>query len=452
MTVQKPGSRSTNGRLIRRDGRAEIKSRPRLALTRELPSPTVLAARRPGLGARMNPPPFRAKGADDEEGAAVLGGPGTDCHRGLLLASAAAVCVVSARSDVRARVRGAARLCRGPLPAGAAALHSGAAELHARPSGPCLHLLLGTVRPARRSTAPPIACRTGGPFRRGRSRLAPLSTGQHLFPSPVACDLFVAPSARVPRRAPRGTRSPPRCAHALFGQTVSAFRCGIAPLCARPGLWIAAGLTLLGLVAGQPCARAERVVSAGHGMVVSVSQPASEAGRGVLQDGGNAVDAAVATAFALAVTFPEAGNIGGGGFMLISPSDHRETVCVDYRETAPAASTAEMYLGQTSRSGSRWSPRRARCAAWLWPTSGTAGWPGRPACAGRETGVGRVCARSGYGPLAQRGAVRLERLRRTAARLRQAGRHALAGGRPPASAGFGRHARPDRRRRGPCVL
>ena len=79
------------------------------------------------------------------------------------------------------------------------------------------------------------------------------------------------------------------------------------------------------------------------GMVVSVSQPASETGVAILQHGGNAVDAAVATAFALAVTWPEAGNLGGGGFMLVAPGGKAEPTFFDYRETAPAAATKEMF-------------------------------------------------------------------------------------------------------------
>src|SRR5262249_11288436 len=61
--------------------------------------------------------------------------------------------------------------------------------------------------------------------------------------------------------------------------------------------------------------------------------------------GGNAVDAAVATAFALAVTFPEAGNIGGGGFMMIWPGDGKQPVCIDYRERAPAAARRDTFAG-----------------------------------------------------------------------------------------------------------
>ena len=78
------------------------------------------------------------------------------------------------------------------------------------------------------------------------------------------------------------------------------------------------------------------------GVVVSVSPPASTVGGDVLSRGGNAVDAAVATAFALAVTWPEAGNIGGGGFMLVAePGD--DPICIDYREIAPAAASQDMY-------------------------------------------------------------------------------------------------------------
>ncbi len=80
-----------------------------------------------------------------------------------------------------------------------------------------------------------------------------------------------------------------------------------------------------------------------HGAVVCVSIDASRVGRDVMMRGGNAVDAAVATAFALAVTFPEAGNIGGGGFMVIYPGKDAQPMVVDYRETGPAAAKADMF-------------------------------------------------------------------------------------------------------------
>ena len=85
-----------------------------------------------------------------------------------------------------------------------------------------------------------------------------------------------------------------------------------------------------------------RGADATNGMVVSASAIASEAGARVLAAGGNAVDAAVATGFALAVTYPTAGNIGGGGFMVIRFPDGRATT-VDFREKAPAAATPEMF-------------------------------------------------------------------------------------------------------------
>ena len=80
-----------------------------------------------------------------------------------------------------------------------------------------------------------------------------------------------------------------------------------------------------------------------HAMVVSNSMLASEAGLEILKQGGSAVDAAVATGFALAVTFPFAGNIGGGGFMNIRMADGR-SAAIDYREVAPLASTRNMYV------------------------------------------------------------------------------------------------------------
>ncbi|HEY4099841.1 MAG TPA: gamma-glutamyltransferase [Gemmatimonadales bacterium] len=91
-----------------------------------------------------------------------------------------------------------------------------------------------------------------------------------------------------------------------------------------------------------------RVATGAHGMVASGSAIASEVGRDILKAGGNAVDAAVATGFALEVTHPEAGNIGGGGFMMIRMKDGR-TYALDYRETAPAAATRNMYLDSTGK-------------------------------------------------------------------------------------------------------
>ena len=82
---------------------------------------------------------------------------------------------------------------------------------------------------------------------------------------------------------------------------------------------------------------------ANNGMVVSANAISSEIGKQVLQDGGSAVDAAVATAFALAVTHPTAGNIGGGGFLIYRPAKGDPTA-YDFREVGPGASYPEMWL------------------------------------------------------------------------------------------------------------
>ena len=104
---------------------------------------------------------------------------------------------------------------------------------------------------------------------------------------------------------------------------------------------LATGLTLA-LLSTSVRGAAPAPLGAEHAMVVSAHRFASEAGVEVLKGGGNAIDAAVAVAYALAVTFPEAGNLGGGGFMLIRMHDGRETF-IDFRETAPQAASATMY-------------------------------------------------------------------------------------------------------------
>jgi gamma-glutamyltranspeptidase/glutathione hydrolase len=89
---------------------------------------------------------------------------------------------------------------------------------------------------------------------------------------------------------------------------------------------------------------AVRAVAAKNGMVVTQEPLAARIGVEILQKGGNAVDAAVAVGFALAVTYPAAGNIGGGGFMLIHLAARKQSIAIDYRELSPAATARDTYL------------------------------------------------------------------------------------------------------------
>src|SRR5215204_6292588 len=92
-------------------------------------------------------------------------------------------------------------------------------------------------------------------------------------------------------------------------------------------------------------AAAREPVRAKHGMVASTNEVASHVGVDIMKRGGNAVDAAIAVALALAVTYPAAGNLGGGGFMMIRLRDGR-TTAIDYREMAPAAAHRDVYLDE----------------------------------------------------------------------------------------------------------
>jgi gamma-glutamyltranspeptidase / glutathione hydrolase len=100
-------------------------------------------------------------------------------------------------------------------------------------------------------------------------------------------------------------------------------------------------------------------VAARHGMVVAQEARAARIGVDILQRGGNAVDAAVATGFALAVTYPRAGNIGGGGYMVIHLAHRDLDTTIDYRETAPAAITRDIFLDERGEA----DPRKSRDSA-----------------------------------------------------------------------------------------
>jgi len=124
------------------------------------------------------------------------------------------------------------------------------------------------------------------------------------------------------------------------------------PPAAMPRAWLAC-LLVGAFLCQTPGARSQVILSqrdivhpvfAPHGMVASQEAVATRVGVDVLRRGGNAVDAAVAVGFALAVTLPRAGNLGGGGFMLIHAAASKRTVALDYRETAPAAAHRDLFL------------------------------------------------------------------------------------------------------------
>lgn len=122
----------------------------------------------------------------------------------------------------------------------------------------------------------------------------------------------------------------------------------------EPAGFLVPGLAALGLAltTSAATAAAETETFARH-VVVAQEGNAADAGRDVLRAGGSAADAAVATAFALAVTYPEAGNLGGGGFLVAYAADRGEVLSFDFRETAPKASTPTMYLGPGGKLVSR---------------------------------------------------------------------------------------------------
>src|ERR1051326_5352529 len=112
----------------------------------------------------------------------------------------------------------------------------------------------------------------------------------------------------------------------------------IAPLAAQE-------VSQSGLELKAPRPLVQQAERAPKAMIASANELASKAGLEVLRKGGNAVDAAVAVAFALAVVHPEAGNIGGGGYMVVRMADGR-TDAIDYKETAPAAARIGMFANR----------------------------------------------------------------------------------------------------------
>ncbi len=136
----------------------------------------------------------------------------------------------------------------------------------------------------------------------------------------------------------------------------------------------------------RPLPAAAQAVTARNGMVVAQEARAAQIGVEMLEHGGNAVDAAVAVGFALAVTYPRAGNIGGGGFMVIHLADGNRDIAIDYRETAPAATTRDIFLDEKGEA----DPRKSRDSA----LGDRRARHGRGACAGASSDTAPASSRS----------------------------------------------------------
>ena len=143
-----------------------------------------------------------------------------------------------------------------------------------------------------------------------------------------------------------------RCAVAWL----SSFACVTAIGCSKParGADSTAATTPSAIVFPEswPYPITDTGVTSAHGMVATDAPIATHVGATVLRNGGNAVDAAIATAFALAVVLPAAGNLGGGGFLVVHMGDGREAA-LDFRETAPGAAARDMYLGANGHADDR---------------------------------------------------------------------------------------------------
>src|SRR3989475_587138 len=129
---------------------------------------------------------------------------------------------------------------------------------------------------------------------------------------------------------------------------VTAYACALCLICGGAALAVHVRATEHRQEAFRPNAWPEQAVRGTHAMVATDEPLGSAAGVKILKRGGNAVDAAVAVAFALAVVEPAAGNIGGGGFMLIRLADGKTTF-LDYREVAPGKATRDMYIGKDGK-------------------------------------------------------------------------------------------------------